>query len=189
MTELVYPPEPAPLLKGGYAKKASDMLPVVDQNGFVIGQAARDICHGGSRFLHPVVHLHIIDRAGRLYIQRRSETRTLYPGRWDTAVGGHVGYGELFLEALFREASEELGLTLFNPIWIAGYEHESDTENELVNVYAAVGSFELHPDGDEVSEGRWWTQEEIASSMGKGLFTPNFESEYMRLKDKLLALL
>lgn len=189
MTELVYPPDPAPLLRGGYAKNASEMLPVVDQNGFVIGQAARELCHGGSRFLHPVVHLQIIDRNGRLYIQKRSETRTLYPGRWDTAVGGHVLYGELFLEALFREASEELGFSRFNPIGLASYIHESDTEDELVNVYAAVGSFELHPDKEEVSEGRWWTQEEIASSLGKGVFTPNFESEYLRFKDKLLALL
>ena len=59
----------------------------------------------------------------------------------------------------------------------------------VVNVYAAVGSYELHPDLDEVDEGRWWPVEEIDANLGKGLFTPNFESEYQMIRSSLLALL
>jgi isopentenyldiphosphate isomerase len=29
-----------------------------------------------------------------LYLQKRSETKDIQPGKWDTAVGGHVDYGE-----------------------------------------------------------------------------------------------
>ena len=59
----------------------------------------------------------------------------------------------------------------------------------MVNVFAAVGSFELHPDMDEVDEGRWWTLEDIDASLGKGVFTPNFESEFQMIRRSLLALL
>ncbi len=188
MIELVYPLDPAPIVKGGLRGRASEMLPVVEPSGIVIAQAPRDCCHR-DRHLHPVVHLHILDRLGRLYIQHRSMTRSLYPGRWDTAVGGHVCYGEYLPEALYREAAEELGFSGFNPVFIKSYVHESPDERELVAVFAAVGSFELHPDEDEVSEGRWWTPGEISEQLGKGVFTPNFEEEYVSIKDSLAALL
>ena len=38
-------------------------------------------------------------------------------------------------------------------------------------------------------EGRWWTQTEIEEALGKDVLTPNFEQEYLAIKDSLLALL
>ena len=115
--------------------------------------------------------------------------KDIQPGKWDTAVGGHVSYGEGILEAVFREASEELGLYEFNPIYLETYMFESEVEKEMVNIFAAVGSYELSPDLDEVDEGRWWTLEDIDSNLGKGVFTPNFESEFRMIRNALLALL
>ena len=193
--ELIYPYDIAPLLPLPTAETsqnrpvASEWFPVVDSAGFVIGRSTREYCHSGAKPLHPVVHIHIIDRFGRIYLQKRSMRKDIQPGKWDTAVGGHVSYGELILEAAYREASEEVGLTAFNPIYIKSYEFESDVERELVNVFAAVGNFELRPDLDEVDEGRWWDVEDIDSFIGKGLFTPNFESEFQMIRSQLLALL
>ena len=168
---------------------ASEWLPVVEPSGLVVGRAERAYCHSGAKPLHPVVHLHIIDRYSRIYLQKRPMTKDIQPGKWDTAVGGHVSYGESIMEALFRESSEELGLVEFNPIHIETYEFESEVEREMVNVFAAVGSYELHPDPEEVAEGRWWDVADIDAAMGKGILTPNFESEYEMIRPALLALL
>lgn len=195
MFELIYPIDPAPLMPGvkadcaGMAEPDGEMVPVVDVSGLVVGRAARAYCHGGSRLLHPVVHLHVIDREARLFLQKRSEKKDLLPLRWDTSVGGHVDYGEYIAEALLREAYEELRLTRFNPIYIGTYPYRSHTESELVNIFATVGSFELRPDPEEISEGRWWTFDEIDQAMGKDILTPNFEMEFIRIRSKLLALL
>lgn len=115
--------------------------------------------------------------------------KDIQPGRWDTAVGGHVSYGESLMEALYREASEEIGLYDFNPIYLQSYVFESEVERELVNVFAAVGCYDLKPDMDEVEQGRFWKMEEIEENLGKSLFTPNFEGEFVRIKDTLLSLL
>lgn len=195
MIELIYPYDTAPLIPAPTADMLSEQrtsceyFPVVDPNGTVIGRSAREYCHGGQKPLHPVVHLHIIDRYSRIYLQKRSMNKRIQPGKWDTAVGGHVSYGESITEALFRESSEELGLSEFNPIYIETYLFESEIEKEMVNIFAAVGRYDLTPDREEVDDGRWWPVEEIDSNIGKGLFTPNFESEYQMIRSSLLALL
>ena len=105
------------------------------------------------------------------------------------AVGGHVSYGEYYQEALFREAGEELGLYDFNPQYLDNYIADQPDDKEMVGLYVTVGSFDLHPDNYEVSEGRYWTIEEIEAALGTDIFTPEFENEYREYKDKILALL
>lgn len=189
MTDLVYPSVPAHHYRGDTPGPVEEMLPIVDEHGFVVGQASRQFCHSGSMLLHPVVHLHIINRFGEIYLQRRSATKRLLPLRWDTAVGGHISFGEKVQEALFREASEELGFYDFNPIHLTTYVWTSKTERELVNVFAAVGNFELHPDNSEVCDGRYWTPQQLEKPSARRNLTPNFMEEYKMIKDSLQALL
>lgn len=199
MFDLVYPSEPAPV----YPRPSSDrpgkqplpqgeVLPLIEPNGVVYGQASRAWCHStpqGCRALHPVVHLHIIDREGRLFLQKRSMNKHRLPGYWDTAVGGHVSYGELGQEALYREAAEELELYAFNPVFLGSYPFETGRDYEFVMIYATVGHPDLHPDNPEVSEGRWWSFQELDEAIGQGILTPNFEHEFLRIREKLKALL
>jgi hypothetical protein len=35
---------------------------------------------------------------------------------------------------------------------------------------------------DEVTEARFWTKNQIEKQLGKGVFTPNFEKEFLLLK-------
>ena len=195
MIDLVYPYDLAPVLPAPTADSLPqtvqqvEYFPIVEPNGLVIGRSTREYCHGGAKPLHPVIHVHIIDRFSRIYLQKRSMKKDIQPGKWDTAVGGHVSYGESIVEAVYREAYEELRLIEFNPIHIETYQFESPVEKEMVSIFAAVGSYELTPDLDEVDEGRWWPVEEIDANIGKGVFTPNFESEFQMIRKQLLALL
>lgn len=193
--ELIYQYDIAPVVPAPTADSpvvpdsGIEFFPIVEPNGLVVARAAREYCHSGAKPLHPVVHLHIIDRFSRIYLQKRPLSKKIQPGKWDTAVGGHVSYGEHLLEALYRESSEELGFSEFNPIHIVTYEFESEVEKELINVYAAVGHYELTPDPEELDGGQWWELADIDEGIGKGIFTPNFESEFQMIRKSLLALL
>lgn len=71
-----------------------EMFPIVDEQGNITGAATRGECHNGSKLLHPVVHLHVFNSKGELYLQKRPDWKDIQPGKWDTAVGGHIDLGE-----------------------------------------------------------------------------------------------
>ena len=157
-----------------------ELFPVVDESGQVIGSATRGECHSGSKLLHPVVHLHVFNSKGDIYLQKRPEWKDIQPGKWDTAMGGHIDYGETPEEALHREVREELGITKFCPEQLDMYVFESQRERELVYVNRTTYDGEICPSAAELDGGRFWTMQEIHEAMGKGILTPNFESEFKR---------
>lgn len=155
-----------------------ELFPLVDHDGNVIGSITRGEAHNGSMKLHPVVHLHVFNDKGELYLQKRPNWKDIQPGKWDTACGGHIDYGETVGEALRREVYEELGIVDYTPQLIMGYVFQSHVEREYVNVFVTTFNGIMHPSKDELAGGRFWTSSEIKANMGHSVFTPNFENEY-----------
>ena len=157
-----------------------EMFPQVTPDGEIIGAITRGEAHIGSKLLHPVVHLHVFNSQGHLYLQKRPDWKDIQPGKWDTATGGHIDLGENVEMALRREVSEELGITQFEFETLGHYVFESERERELVYVHRTTYDLPITPNSGELDGGRFFSPQEIIDNMGKGLFTPNFESEYQR---------
>lgn len=158
----------------------AEILPVVDETGKIIGKASRGECHNGSLILHPVVHLHVFNSKGEVFLQHRPDWKDIQPDKWDTSVGGHIDYGECPHDALFREVKEELGISDFVPFHIGTYIFKSQRERELVYVNRTTYDGEIHPSKDELDGGRFWTISEIRKAIGQGILTPNFENEFQK---------
>ena len=162
-------------------QNSEEIFPVVDDNGNRIGEAPRSVCHDGkSMLLHPVVHLHLFNTSGELFLQKRSKNKDIQPGKWDTSVGGHFAPDESVEHALKREVEEEIGLTGFTPSFIGVYIWKSSVERELVHVFKTITDDKPVVDPDEIDEGKYWTMNEINESVGRGIFTPNFENEFLK---------
>ncbi|HQO10127.1 MAG TPA: NUDIX domain-containing protein [Clostridiales bacterium] len=158
-----------------------EMLPLVNEKGEVIGKAPRSLCHSDKKYLHPVVHLHVMNSKGEIYLQKRPLNKKIQPGKWDTAVGGHIAYGEDIFLSLQREAEEEIGIGDFTPEKAAEYIWESSVEREYIYSFTTVYDGPLTPNSTELDGSRFWSKTEIESNLGKGVFTPNFEKEFKKI--------
>lgn len=154
------------------------LIRVSDDDSRVLGPIARGQVHGHPELIHRAVHVLVLNPEGLLLLQKRSARKDLQPGKWDTSVGGHVGFGQTYEEAAVREAEEELGvrLTGLEPLYLLRIRSEVESENIQVYLCRHAGPF--HPGPEEVEAVRFWSRGEIQAAMGSGIFTPNFEAEF-----------
>ena len=112
-----------------------EFLPIVNERGNILGRAMYVELHKGSKMLHPVAHLHVMNGNG--------ETTGLY---W-----WHVAFGDTPEKTLKRKMEETLGLLGVNPKLKRQYIRETKTEKELVYVFTVVSEEDLPitPEGKE----------------------------------------
>jgi isopentenyl-diphosphate delta-isomerase len=156
-----------------------------DDAGRPTGLVARDRVHALGLW-HRSAHVFLFDPDGRLYIQQRSASKDLVPGRWDLSVGEHVQPGESYHAAALRGLREERGVTdvvltaLGEPRRYRWEDPECGiADRELQQAFSGCHAGPVVPDGTEVAAvrvvhpcelGRW-----IAAA--PDTFTPWFLDE------------
>jgi isopentenyldiphosphate isomerase len=158
-----------------------EIFDIIDDRGEVIGTAPREACHGNPALVHRAVHVLVFNDAGEIYLQRRSETKKIQPDRWDSSVGGHLASGETYEVAAIRETEEELGFIAQRLEFLFTFKIRNAVESEDTMTFRTIYNGEIYPDATEISEGRFWTFDEIMLNLGSGIFTPAFEVEFMLL--------
>ncbi len=157
---------------------AQEMFDLVDERGRVIGLAPRRLCHGNPALRHRTAHVVVRSSDGRILLQRRSLDKDVQPGRWDTAVGGHLAHGESFEQAARREMAEEIGLTDGpEPQPLFDMAITNDIESEMTRVFTVVSDGPFIPQPEEVDELRLWSVGELSNAIGTGQLTPYLEHE------------
>jgi isopentenyldiphosphate isomerase len=165
---------------------SDELLQLVDRDGNPVGTAPRSDCHGNPDLIQSVVHLHIFDLSGRLYLQKRAATKDRYPGRWDTSVGGHVAPEETPDQAIQREAREELGIDLDDSggtgslECLEPYIYSDEVETEYVVPFRLVYVGTLEPNLEEVEEGAFFELVDIRRRLRQRPedFTPHFRMAF-----------
>ena len=106
--------------------------------------------------------LHMPQR-GRIFVQKRTTTKDLYPGYFDVAAGGVLTEGETYDESAAREAHEELGLIAVPLEPHFDFYHEDDTNRCWGRVYSCVhdGPFQLQ--AEEIESGWFASLAEVRS--------------------------
>ena len=155
-----------------------EMLTQVTDGDEVLGPVLRSLVHGNPSLIHRSVHILVVSPEGRLLLQKRSMRKDTQPGKWDTSVGGHVGFGQSYEEAARREAEEELGLRPEMLSFLYPSRIRNAVESENIHTFLHISSGPFRPEPDEIDELRFWSRKEIADALGSGAFTSNFEEEF-----------
>ena len=149
-----------------------EMVEEVDSLGNVLRLVTRRQMRAEALW-HRAVFIAVRSTAGDLLVHRRAETKDVWPGWWDIAVGGVVAPGETGEGAAQRELFEELGISglELRPLGTGAYR---DGEVKLVAAcFEAVcdGPFEFS-DG-EITMTQWVAAERIRARIGQDSFLPD----------------
>ena len=85
-----------------------ELVDIVDENGNFIKVVIKSLAHKEG-LLHKTVISQLIDTKGRWVLVKQSAGRQ-DAGQYVSPIGGHVTAGETEIDALKREAEEEVGL-------------------------------------------------------------------------------
>jgi isopentenyldiphosphate isomerase len=154
-----------------------ELIEVVTEKGDIIKVVPRSEIHGDPSLLHKVVHVLVFNSRDELILQKRSMSKEVAPGKWDTSVGGHVNAGEALEDAVLREMEEELCIKGAVPEYLYSYIHSNPFETELVYTYKCVYDGEIICQQEEIDEVRPWSMDEIKQNIGSGTMSDNFEHE------------
>ena len=86
---------------------------VVDGNGVPTGEVTERGEAHSKGIRHRTAHIWIIRDTPdgvQVLLQKRSENKDSFPGRFDTSSAGHIQAGDGILESALRELGEELGI-------------------------------------------------------------------------------
>ena len=153
-------------------QQREEWFDVVNERDEVVGRATRREVHARG-LLHRAVHVLVFDAAGRIFLQKRSMTKDMSPGLWDSSCSGHVDSGEDYDASALRELGEEIGV---HPSTGSGQaaperwfriEACPETSQEFCWVYRLRhdGPFELHP--EEIERGGWFAPADVTRWMGE----------------------
>ncbi|MGI8985911.1 MAG: NUDIX domain-containing protein [Nocardioidaceae bacterium] len=137
-----------------------EQVEVFAEDGSVLGVASRRRMRADN-LLHRATGVILRDTAGRVYVHRRTDSKDVFPGRYDCCAGGVVGVGEDVLAAAERELAEELGVrgVSLRPLLVGRYE-DAHTRY-LAHVYEATWDGPITWQADEVVWGDWCTLSEL----------------------------
>jgi isopentenyldiphosphate isomerase len=167
------------------SETTEEWFDVVDDVDAVVSRATRQEMHGrGLR--HRAVHVLVFNRAGDLFLQKRSLNKDTAPGAWDSSASGHVGAGEAYDACAVRELREEIGLHAPAPTRWRRLPACDETGQEFVWVYRleAEGPFTLHP--EEIERGAWLAPAEITRLVREqpAAFASSFRLIWQRLAER-----
>lgn len=144
-----------------------ETLDIVDQSGEVIGKSARSNVYKEG-LLHPAVNIVVVNKKGKIFIQRRSSKKFL-PLYWDISASEHVKSGESYKSAAVRGLKEELSIATSVKILRKKHIQRNVYKNgninlieyELVQTYGAIYNGKIRINHEEIAEGRFISFEEL----------------------------
>lgn len=161
-------------------------LPVLNDNGKVIGCIARSVSRSlPKKYYHPVVRVAVIYQ-GMLYLVQRSKSAFISPEAIDYPFYSYV----LFRHSIDSTVHEAIGpLNEKNdvtPRFLIRYTFENERVKHQVNLYVVCVRTEEEMNAIKQSGGKLWTSKQIEQNLNAGVFSEYFEQEFAYVQNTVL---
>ena len=161
----------------------SEQVQIVDENNVEIAAVSRSLMRE-QNLIHRASYILVFNKAGQLYVQKRTMNKDVYPGYYDVAAGGVVLAGETYEDAAERELEEELGLYEIPLTHCLDHYYDDAANRVWGRIFRCQheGPFTLQE--EEIESGGFMDITQVLDSADQGLFTPDGIEILQRLSDK-----
>ena len=171
----------------------SEMLILVDEDDSQIGTLSKAECHNGDGVLHRAFSLFVFSPSGELLLQKRSETKRLWPGYWSNSCCSHPRAGESMEDATARRLHQELGIgAVLEFTYKFSYQASFGalgSENELCSVFLGRSDEPIRANETEIADHRFVNVAELNDALAResDRYTPWFRMEWRTLNEEYAA--
>jgi 8-oxo-dGTP pyrophosphatase MutT (NUDIX family) len=149
-----------------------EIVAIVDKNNKVIGSAPRSEMRAQG-LPHRATYVLVFNSKGKLFVQKRTKTKDIYPGYYDGAAGGVVLAEENYDESAARELEEELGIRNVPLTSHFDFFYEEGKNRVWGRVYSCVYDGKMVLQAEEVESGQFYHVDEVLRLSEHQPFTPD----------------
>ena len=161
------------------AASDAELIQWVDEHDNLLGALVRsDLRERG--LIGRCTFIFLFNSTGELCVHRRTLSKALYPGYWDTAAGGMVAAGETYAQSAARELEEELGVS---GVQLTEHDHfyfEDGPSRLWCRSYSALWDGPLCLQPEEVMEARFLPIETVLSEAQHKPYCPDAQEGLRR---------
>jgi len=161
-----------------------ELIAVVDENDQFIENKPRNLVHQlGLR--HRAVHILVFNDKQQLFLQKRSLSKDINAGLWDTSAAGHVDAGESYAACAHRETIEELGVCVDATLsFLFKLPAKPETGMEFVQVYRSLHNGPFTLEAGEIDGGQWFDIKDVAQRVANNdpTLTDTFKTLWLKFE-------
>ncbi|UCE81817.1 MAG: NUDIX hydrolase YfcD [Deltaproteobacteria bacterium] len=151
---------------------ADELVTIVDQENNEIGAAHRWEMRA-RKLPHRATYILVFNSEGELYVQKRTQTKDVFPGYYDVAAGGVVLAGESYEQGAVRELEEELGIGDALLTELFDFYYEDEHIRLWGRAFSCVYDGEMVLQEEEVESGEFIKVDEVFQLAETEPFTPD----------------
>ncbi|HYR02245.1 MAG TPA: NUDIX hydrolase YfcD, partial [Syntrophobacteria bacterium] len=122
---------------------------------------------------HRATYILVFNSRGELYVQKRTQSKDVFPGYYDVAAGGVILTGEGYEEGARRELEEELGIRGIPLIRLFDFSYKDEAVKVWGAVFSCVYDGEMALQQEEVESGAFLGVDEVFRRAATEPFTPD----------------
>ena len=156
-----------------YRMNVKEVLIAVNNKDEITNFILRSNAHK-NQVLHRAIGV-IIKKDNKIFVQKRSQNKDVFPGFYEASLSGHVSKDETYKTTALRELKEELGLNIKKSklVFLGKKLIKTKKDNHFMTFYLLkISKQKIKIDNKEVAKGMFVSKTELLQSIKKNKFTP-----------------